>query len=157
MKKFDWENKNNELIEMSKHQYTEINHLEIIMKANETGIAKLSINNYGSFKSFIITGSFTTLESAANDDGICRTLLSLEDTGLSRKITNSFIPANLLLTMGRIKSHSTGDPSNEIFMPLKFEYFFEQNSDIQVNWKNNAGTENKVNIVFWGTRYDKRK
>ena len=146
-----------ELKYKSQNEYTEINYAPIVIPAGDQVTYDLSINSYGAFLCDRITGTYTTKSSGGNDNGICELSLSIEDTTLSRNITNGFIPANLLFSPGRIKSIvGAGDASNFLYVPLRFNYFFDKNSDIKIHVKSTATEENQLNVVFLGTRYADR-
>ncbi len=152
-----FEQVNSSSIEKEKYEHDYLNHIEIVMPANTTDIAKLSIDASASYQALTLTGSYTT-KQGAGDDGICRTRISIEDSGFSRKITNGFIPVDLLLSPGRVKSVAgAGDASNTLFMPLRFKYYFKPKSDIIVHWKNLSDTENTLHLCWNGIRYESRK
>lgn len=149
------------LFEIQNKQYTEKLLLSDTVPASSTRLAKTSITSLGHFLCLRITGNFETLtqpvEEPIVDDGICHLRGKMIDECTNRALFNDYIPFDLFLTPGRVKSsNSTGvltDPlGNPMFWPDEFVYLFAVNSDISIDVKNDSLTAIKYNIAFHGIR-----
>jgi len=140
----------------------DLQHLEAIpmsdlVPASSSKLAKVTVSNQGHFYCYYATGKFSTLKNnggAAQDDGVSHLRGKLIDGGTSRPIFNDYIPLDLWLTPGRNRDAQdiTGAVSNNLFVPLTFEYMFMANTDIQLDLRNDADFANNFTIVFWGVR-----
>lgn len=133
-----------------------------IVAAGETKTQTLNIDNSGDFMALELTGDFTTTalnedETATIDNGICDLSVRIRDEQNSTQITNDFIPLNLLLTQGRVRSKNvTGDTSpfpQPIYSKGKFIYLFSKNSTISFEVKNGSTASNSYNLCFRGVRF----
>ena len=142
----------------------DMQHLEAIpmsdqVPASSSKLAKVTVSNQGHFYCYYATGKFSTLKNnggPATDDGICHLRGKLVDGGTSRPIFNDYIPLDLWLTPGRVRDPLdlalSGAVSNNLFVPLTFEYMFMANTDIQLDLRNDSDYLNNFTIVFWGVR-----
>lgn len=143
-------------------QFYEWLHLEpysITLTANEGREDEIDIKSDAHFKTQIITGNFTTLiDDPQNpgtdiDDGTNHITIAFLDGSNELKLSAAPIPADLLLTPGRVLSSLiTGDPSNQLFYPFPFGHIFGAKGSIQLSLRNNSTTSNTLNLLFVGTK-----
>jgi len=125
---------------------------KLIPTAGDTIPVKVS--SFGAFRCLFFTGSFQTLDDAGADDGVNHCSMRLNDTGRSLKLFEDFIPCSLFMSPGRTRTTGqAGDPSNQLFFPIDFDYTFLPNSVIEMEMKNDSDTSNLVQICFHGIRY----
>lgn len=127
----------------------------------------VNISPLGDFLCLYITGNYSTLIKYGDnivDNGVCylRGLL-IDGTG-ARKLFNDFIPFDLFLSPGRVKSqdadnngmiimgYDAAEPSSQLFYPLEFQHMFDRGSSIIIDVKNDSNIENTFNICFHGIR-----
>jgi hypothetical protein len=127
--------------------------------ANSTEVEQVNITNLGDFLCLYITGSYTTLyESNGNiiDTDICYLSGQLIDGTGNRKLFEDFIPFNLFLSPGRVRSqyatNENANPSNSLYLEMPFQHLFDKNSTIILNVKNSSNTTNYFSICFHGIR-----
>jgi hypothetical protein len=143
-------------------QYTESLLMSDIVPAGQSKPGKISISNLGHFYCYRITGSFETLQldnggATVVDTGISFLRGQLIDGSKQRALFNDYIPLDLFLSPGRVKSSSvsilgSGEPGNSLFYPIELNYLFTINSDIIMNMKNDSDVDLKYNIMFHGLR-----
>jgi hypothetical protein len=122
----------------------------------------LNIEGAGDFLIEEITGSFETLTlSGADivDNGICSLSMKIEDNGANKRLMNDFIPLNLMLSPGRVRSDSvtiadTSPYPDPIFVPLSMPYLMYQKSSMSITVKNTSTATQKFAILFWGVQFD---
>jgi hypothetical protein len=140
-------------------------------------LGRVSISTLGNFLCTSITGDYQTLATAnsvAVDDGVCHLRGQLIDGNGNRKLFNDYIPFDLWLSPGRVKSaaanntlldYSFGgttyalraDAGHQLFFPMPFKYLFAVNSEILLYVKNDGTQAMTYNIAFHGIRiFDKR-
>jgi len=141
-------------------QYKQKLILTDTVPANSTRLGKVSISNLGHFLVEKITGTFETLylSGTIQDDGICHLRGKLSDETTNRALFNDYIPFNLFVTPGRIKTVTSAafltDANPEaLFWPDNFEYLFPDNGDISMDVKNDSNTPIKYNLCFHGWRF----
>lgn len=143
-------------------QYQEFILLEDIVPAGSQKLGSVNVSSLGHFYAHYIVGHYTTLDKngqqAIVDTQISYLRGKLVDGSNSRPLFNDYIPLDLILTPGRIKSNqSTGmftdPPSGSLFYPVRFEYIFPVNSQIQFDVKNDSGADNSYSIAFFGFRF----
>ena len=148
------------IMKIQNHQYQEKLLLEDTVPANSSKLGTLNVSSLGAFYCLYFTGSFETLfddAGAIKDDGVSHLRGKLIDGSNSRSLFNDYIPLDLFLTPGRVKSSLSTtvltDPvGNSLFYPQPFQYLFAINSDINFDVKNDSDTELTYSIVFNGIR-----
>jgi len=149
------------IFDLQKKQYSEKILLTDTVPAGTSRMGKVSITNLGDFLCTRITGSFTTLKDVGagviNDDGVCHLRGKMVDQSTNRPLTSDYVPFDLLLTPGRVKSSLsatvlTDAEANGIFWPDDFVYLFSKNSDVSIDVKNDGNTAQIYNVVFHGVR-----
>lgn len=115
---------------------------------------KAHINNNVVFWCVGFTGRFTTLSGGA-DVGVCQVDIKIKDTGKDVDIIRDFIPLDILIAPGRVRSPGVaGDPSHQVFYPGFINHIFLPESDIQVEMSSSAtDDENTVNLDFFGYNF----
>lgn len=138
--------------------------LEDTVPGNSTRLGKLSISNLGHFLCQKITGTFETLhlDGTIQDDGINHLRGKLSDEVTNRALFNDYIPFNLFLTPGRVKSQKsaaflTDTVGDGIFWPDDYQYIFSENGDVSLDVKNDSNTPISYAICFHGVRFLKGK
>lgn len=149
------------VIELAKTQYKEKLLLSGICKAGKETFLKTSVSSLGPFISEAITGSFTTLEDDGGnvvDKGINYLRLKFVDGTNQRQLSNDYIPADLLFSLGRVRApeatnnDTTAPAPSNLFYPYEFAYPFDVNSEIGVYVKNDSDVDQELNICFHGVR-----
>lgn len=121
---------------------------------NGSATIPVAISSDAHFQCLSFTGSFTTLGNGGADDGVSHISCKMTDTGRSLELFNDFIPLSLFLSPGRQRATGVaGDPSNQLFFPIEFNYVFLANSTIELNLQNNSDTANTFNWCFHGVKY----
>lgn len=150
----------NQVLKVQNCQYQEFILLEDIVPAGSQKLGSVNVSSLGHFYAHYIVGHYTTLAGAqAIVDTQCSYLRGkLIDGSNSRPLFNDYIPLDLLLTPGRIKSNAsttlaTDPPSSTLFYPVRFEYIFPVNSQIQFDVKNDSDADNSYSIAFFGFRF----
>ncbi len=148
------------IIEMQNIQYSEKLILTDTVPGNQSLLGKIAISSLGNYFCQFLTGHFETLadvEETVIDDGISHLRGKMSDGSNQRQLFNDYIPLDLFLSPGRVKSNAsalvTTDPvSNNLFYPQPFQYMFTVNSEILFDVKNDSNTPIKYEIVFHGVR-----
>lgn len=120
------------------------------------GAAQLSISvsSDAHFRCRYITASYTTLDVGGADGGANGITMQLVDQGRSLTLFDDQISAELFSSPGRQRSSGVaGDPSNQLFYPIDFDYMFLANSTIFCDLRNTLATANTFNICFHGSKY----
>lgn len=145
--------------ELQNLQYSEKLLLEDTVPASSSKLGKVNISSLGHFYNVYITGHFETLKDVEGitDDGVDHLRGKIVDGSNQRPLFNDYVPLDLFLTPGRVKSSlSTGvatDPvSNSLFYPQVFQYMFTVNSEILFDVKNDSNTAVSYAILFHGIR-----
>jgi hypothetical protein len=145
-----------EIIALQRHQYQETLYLEEAVAANSSVDAAVNITALGHFMLLSMTGDFWTQAAGPIDDGIPHLFVQLVDGSNQRTLFDNFIPANLFLSPGRVKSIagaiSADNRSDPLFLEYPFIYTFSLNSNILVRIQNNAAVANTLRIAFKGIR-----
>ena len=139
-------------------------------------LLKTNVSNLGHFKCQRITGRYETLgiynvttgaiDNAGSiiDDGICHIRASLQDGAGQRIMFSDFVPLDLFLSPGRMRTStaannlvtktniSKADPAPQLFYPDEFNYTFQANSDILLYCKNDSNQAINIDIAFHGIR-----
>lgn len=144
---------------LQQSQYSEKLLLTDEVPAGSMRMGKVSITNLGHFLVTRITGTYETLgfNDGIVDDGVCHLRGKMVDQSSNRPLTNDYIPLDLFLTPGRVKTSKSGGvmtdtPSNGIFWPDDFVYLFAKNSDVSFEVKNDGATSMRYNLCFHGIR-----
>lgn len=152
------------IIKIQNIQYSEKLILTDTVPANQSLLGKIAISSLGNFLCQFITGHFETLLFTVpnggghiEDDGISHLRGKMVDGSNQRQLFNDYVPLDLFLSPGRIKSNSsvnflTDPPSNNLFYPQPFQYMFTVNSEILFDVKNDSNTPIKYELVFHGIR-----
>jgi hypothetical protein len=151
-----------DLFAIQNYQYQEKLILTDEVPAGSTRLGKVSITNLGHFLCTRITGNYETITDVGagviNDDGVSHLRGKIIDQCTNRALTNDYVPLDLILTPGRVKTSKSAnvltDPaSSAVFWPDEFIYLFTVNSDISIDVKNDGNTAIKYNICFHGWRF----
>lgn len=152
---------------IKRQQYPEKVLLSDTVPAGEQRRQKVDISHIGDFVCFYITGSYTTLYSTGEynvDNGVCSLRGQLIDGTGMRKLFNDFIPLDLWLSPGRIKTNVAAnvlsdegailraDPAQQLFYPFEFQHLFDVNSTIVMDCKNDSTSANTYSLCFHGIR-----
>lgn len=140
--------------------------------ANSSDTVKVEIGTAGTIVTLRMAGYYTTMDyiaAAVVDDGICHLRGQLFDTDRNLALFNDFIPLNLFLSPGRVKSKQalvagvqtacsnylqpagaipTAAPAGNLYEPNEFTHPFTVNSYIRIDMKNDAACSNKFAIYF---------
>lgn len=128
--------------------------------------AVLNISSYGGFLMQSFTGKYSTLVSdggqpaAAVDDGTNHLSVKIVDVTSAIDLFDDFVPLDLFLSPGRVRTPGVyvdaaggvPNPSNQLFWPMPFEYYFSSNAEINLEFRNNSDWSNTFDISFWGIR-----
>lgn len=141
-------------------QYQEKLLLEDTVPAGTSKLSKVSVSSLGAFYCQYLTGHYETLSLSGEDvvdDGTDHLRGKLSDGSNQRQLFNDYVPLDLFLTPGRVKSSQSvnvlTDPvSNNLFYPQPFQYLFTINSDILFDVKNDSDVQLDYAIVFHGIR-----
>lgn len=149
------------VLDVQKFQYTERLFLSQIVPAGEHAMGKVAVSNLGHFALAWMTGHFTTVwgAQAPADTGVVPIRAKLVDGTNQRTLFNDYIPLDLFLSPGRVRSAAAllnAEPSNNLFVPTEFYYVFPANSEIQLDLINDSDVDNKVEICFHGIRVKAR-
>ncbi len=145
---------------LQNNQYQEKLLMEDTVLAGQSKLGKVNVSNLGHFFCMFITGSFTSVASPAGaivDTGLNYLSGQLIDGAGQRKLFNSRVPLDLMLSPGRTKSPTSTtvltDPvGNNLFYPQELEYMFTANSDILLDVYNDSDESNSYKICFHGIR-----
>lgn len=146
------------IIDLQNHQYQNALFLEETVAPNSNVDAAVNVTALGHFMLLSMTGDYTTkiADSPVVDDGIPHLFVQLVDGSNQRTLFDNFIPANLFLSPGRVKSVagaiSADNRSDQLFLEYPFIYTFPLNSQILVRIQNNSDYENTLRIMFKGIR-----
>ena len=149
------------MVELQNIQYSDKVLLADIIPANSSKLTKVHING-GHFMSERITGHYETISKNGDgpvvDDGFCHLRGKLRDESCNRDLFSDYIPLDLFLTPGRIKSVSSSDfftavTPNSVFWPDSFKYVWQDNSDISFEVKNDSNVDIRFEIVLHGIRF----
>lgn len=167
-------------------QYADKILIEDTVPANTEKLGKASISSLGHFLSLFITGHFTCSASITDsasvvsiiDDGISHLRGQLVDGTGNRKLFSDYIPLDMFLSPGRIKSSTNvnnyavvndsvisptkqiaaiADKSDSLFLPMEFKYIFAINTDILFYVKNDSNTPVSYAMTFHGFRLMDKK
>ena len=158
---------------VQKTQYSEKIPLSGTVPAGSgVSLLRTNVSNLGHFKCFRITGRYETLASITYsavaktiDDGICHIRASLQDGAGQRIMFSDYVPLDLFLSPGRMRSSSAvnnlldvanyglqADPAPQLFYPDEFNYTFQANSDILLYCKNDSNVAINLDLCFHGVR-----
>ena len=149
------------IVNLQNYQYRENILLSDTVPASSQKLGRVNISNLGHFYCLFITGHFTTVkrgQEESTDDGVNHLRGKLIDGGNQRALFNDYVPLDLILTPGRVRTilDLTGDPSNNLFYPIEFNYLFTANGSIMFDVKNDATYDNNYEICFHGYRIKAR-
>ena len=170
----------NKILDIQKFQYAERILLSDTVYAGQSKLGRVAISNLGAFLCQMITGNFQTAvlhvgSGHYEDDGISHLRGQLIDGYGNKKLFNDYIPLDLWLSGGRTKyvnatingaaqlaisnnlvadggNAAQAAASNNLFYPIEFEYLFSENSEIQLDVKNDSSVDLQYNICFHGIR-----
>lgn len=124
-----------------------------IVPANDGLEREVDIRSDAHFDCRWITGDFTTLNVAGADDDVNHLTVRITDGSNDLRLTESPLPCNLFLSPGRTRAVGVaGNPTNNLFYPFPFEHIFAASGGIVLDFRNNGGTNNIVNLLFWGKK-----
>ncbi len=144
--------------------YANVLILTDTVPANSSKKSTLHVSGFGHFMVQRIKGVFETISgSPIVDDGICHLSGKLTDNSLNRDLFEGYIPLDMILTPGRIKTvkdtnyldNSKSPAPKNLFYPMEFRYLFGINSDIGFDVKNNSNVDTTYTIIFEGYRVKK--
>ena len=123
-----------------------------IVPANDGLERQVDIRSDAHFECHLITGDFTTLDEDLDDD-INHLTVRISDGSNDLRLMESPVPLNLFLSPGRTASTvAAGNPTNQLFFQFPFEHIFVASGGIVLDFRNNASTDNTVNLLFWGKK-----
>lgn len=121
--------------------------------ANTSGSDAVKVSDDGHFKSYYLGGQYTTLTAESTDGGACTTSIRIVDNGRRWNIMDNLTPMSLFCSPGRQRSSGiAGDPSNPLFYPVEFPYFFMAGTSFQVEYTNTAAYANTIWIILYGDK-----
>jgi hypothetical protein len=146
----------NALFNVQNEQYSTILYMAATIPALSSVQVKTSVSSEGHFFLNYFTGSMTTLTAGPVDNTVDYLRAQLRDGGkANRPLFSDYVPLHLFLTPGRRRSTVAGlagSDSNNLFLPIDFEYLFQANSEIVMEVKNDSAYENSFSIAFFGIR-----
>ena len=114
----------------------------------------ITISADADFECHSITGFYTTQTAGPVDGGANTLSMQIQESGRDLKLFNDLIPLSVFFSPGRQRaSLVAGDPSNQLFFPIEFNYLFKSKADIQIEVRNTADLQNYFFICFHGTKY----
>lgn len=156
------------LLSGQNRQYSEKLVMSDTVPAASSKLAKVAVSNLGHFLCLQLTGSYTAVYTSGGsnvDDGVCHLKGQLIDATGNRRLFNDYIPLDLLLSPGRVRTNAaanaiiavagvadTAPAGNALFYPLEFEYLFSANSEILLDVKNDSNYAVDFAICFHGIR-----
>jgi hypothetical protein len=159
------------IIELQRVQYETRLQIKGWIGPQTTQQLKVSIGNLGHFICYWMTGSFTTLQigtppNSLIDRGINYLRAKMIDGTGQRELFEDYIPVDLWLSPGRVLPVPSlipppytlpipaglGAPSNNLFVPIEFNYLFQSNSEIILDTKNDSDGPNYLDVCFHGMR-----
>lgn len=145
-----------EIIRLQKHQYQKCLYLEEEVAAASSVDAFVNITSEGHFMLLSMTGDYTTKSAGPLDDGLVWLFVQLVDGTNQRPLFDDFVPVNLFLSPGRVKSLagaiSADNRSDPLYLEYPFVYTFPMNSNIMVRIRNTSDYANILRIQFKGIR-----
>lgn len=145
------------LLDQHSRQYAYWYYSSAVIAANSTLAVNMTISSDAHFRCCYITGTYTTQVAGPADGGANGCSLLLTDTGRALRLFNQRIPCSLFMSPGRQRvSAIAGDPSNQLFFPIEFNYTFLASSTIELDWQNNLDYANECKIVFMGYKLRKQ-
>jgi len=141
------------LLNLQKRQHADVLSIQQTVSAGQTVDASVNVSSEGHFVLLAMTGSFTTLSGGA-DVGTNILDIQLLSSDGNKELFNSFVPADLVLSPGRVRDAATaGDASNPLELEYRFMYTFRALSNIIVRVRSRAtADDNTINIAFKGIR-----
>lgn len=126
----------------------------ISIPAGQGDEQSIDIKSDAHFMVEYVTGNFTTLNGAGPaDDGTNHITLRITDGSNDLKLFDAPVPLDLFLSPGRVLAAGVaGNPSNQLFYPIKFEHTFPASGKIILEFQNNADQDNEVNLLFMGRK-----
>jgi hypothetical protein len=122
--------------------------------ANSSAVFSIAVGADGHFEAQEMTAQFTTLTGAAADGGANGLSLMIWDDGRDLRLFNDFIPLSLLASPGRQRASGVaGDPSNQLFFPLPFNYLFLAQSTIRLELRSVLAYANDFALCFHGLKH----
>lgn len=162
-----------QLLSLQTNQYTNRLPMKITVPKNGQITGRIDLASLGAFRCLAITGTFTTLyasnEAGTNirDDGACRVSGKISDGATGRSLFEDFANLALWVSPGRVRNPGTfyeddsstirSYASNQLFYPIEFDYTFDANSSILVDFKNESNADNYVELLFMGARIRSRR
>lgn len=142
------------MFNIQNEQYSQTLYMAATIPALSSIQVKTSVSSEGHFFLNYMTGSFTTLSAGPVDGNVDYLRAQLRDGGKgNRPLFSDYTPLHLFLTPGRRKSAlAAGSDSNNLFLPIDFEYLFQANSEIVMEVKNDSDYANSFSIAFFGIR-----
>lgn len=147
------------IIDLQNHQYQNLLYFEEEIPANSQVDGAVNITALGHFMLLSFTGDYTTKiagDPDPVDDGINHLFMQLVDSSNQRTLFDDYVPCNMLLSPGRVKSLagaiSADNRSDPLYLEFPFVYTFPVNSSILVRVRNNSDYLNRLRIAFKGIR-----
>lgn len=121
--------------------------------ANTNGSDPVLISKDGHFKSFYLGGQYTTLTAEDADGGACQVSVKIIDNGRRWAILDNLTPMSLFCSPGRQRSSGVaGDPSNPLYYPIEFPYYFLAGTNFTVEYSNASAYANTIWLIFYGNK-----
>lgn len=141
------------MLNASKFVYTLAGAVPAFNSAN-AGRTQLQENIQAGFHFWceLLTISFTTVNSAGVDDGVCTLSAQFRDGANQVGLSNTFVDLSLLSAPGRQRTVGlAGDPSNQLDTPgIPWPYLYLETGGIIADISNISNTANDVKMAFNG-------
>jgi len=127
--------------------------IRIVVPASGNNDVTVDIKSGAHFDSRFVTGDFTTLNVGPVDAGTNLMSARFTDASNDLKLSDAFVPLNLMLSPGRsLSAGVAGNASNSLFYPFPFEHIFPASGGIGIEVANAGTFQNVVNFLFWGKK-----
>ena len=143
------------VFEVAAHQFEESLLIEDTVPASSQKPGSVQVSSFGHFILMFVTGRYATTSTAGvpADDGICHLRGRLIDALSNRPLFNDYIPFDLWMTPGRVKTlAASGAASNTLFYPIPIEYPFAANGIITLDVKNDSDVAQSYSVMLHGVR-----
>lgn len=127
--------------------------------ASDVAVSKIIPADVAYFRCKSVKGTFTTLVDNAgvvNDSGVNTIGMKIVDTGRDRQYMDNYVPCDILLQPGRVKTAAaanvlTADPVNPVFLALPFDV--DLSKSFEVRFRNSGNYAQTVTVTFEGTEF----
>lgn len=124
------------------------------LNSAQAGRAEIQQNVQSGFHFWceLLTISFTTVNSAGVDDGVCTLSAMFKDGANQVGLSNTSVDLSLLSAPGRQRAVGlAGDPSNQLATPgIPWPHLYVETGGIIADVSNTSNTQNRVSFGFNG-------